>query len=437
MKGNFQLITIVVFIGLAIFGVLVFSGAIPIGNDEEAGAQGTVTLWGTVKSSVIGPLIEEFNSVNQNFVVKYKQKSPDTFDQDLLEALASGEGPDLIFLPDDLAYHYANRIYPIPFESFPLASFKNNFAGVGEVFLTGEGILAFPLTIDPLVMYYNRNILDAEGIVYPPTDWDTFTALVPKLTKKDEANRITKSAVALGHFSNITHAKDILAALFMQGGSGIVKEEAGIFSSALETSNSKFSLASFLKFYTDFADPNREVYSWNKSLPNSSDAFSREDVAFYFGYGSELAALVNKNPNHNFFVSTFPQIAKSKLGGSNLKATMAHVSGIAIMESSQNFDAAFAAAGLLSSGNFASDFASLTGTVPARRDLLDIKQTDAFNPVFYNSAIYAKSWLDPSPKDTDDIWRRMIDSVLSNSNTPEGSISDASNRLGILLRQAK
>ena len=126
MKENFQIIVIVVFIALAVFGLLVFSGAIPIGNDDAPGGLGAVTLWGTVKTATMAPLLEEFNNINQTFVVKYAQKSADTFDQDLLEALADGRGPDLFFLPDNLAFHYANKIFAIPFASYPLATFKNN-----------------------------------------------------------------------------------------------------------------------------------------------------------------------------------------------------------------------------------------------------------------------------------------------------------------------
>src|SRR3989344_5047632 len=157
---NFQLVTIIVFIALAVFGILVFSGAVPIGNNKKAGGLGTVVLWGTAKNSVIASLLEEFNNANPTFIVKYEQKSADSFDQDLLEALAGGTGPDMFFLPSNLAFHYANKIFTIPYQSYPLASFKNNFAGAGEVFLTSKGILAFPLSIDPLVMYYNRSMLD-------------------------------------------------------------------------------------------------------------------------------------------------------------------------------------------------------------------------------------------------------------------------------------
>ncbi len=135
------------------------------------------------------------------------EKSPDTFDHDLLEALAAGTGPDMFFISDDLAYKYSNKIFTIPYTSFPINTFKSNYVGAGEVFLTSKGVLAFPLTVDPLMMYYNRSMLDANGIVYPPSYWDEFGNLVPLLTKKDSKGMITKSAVALGQFSNVLMPK--------------------------------------------------------------------------------------------------------------------------------------------------------------------------------------------------------------------------------------
>ena len=56
MKGNFfQIIIIIAFIALAIVGLLVFSGAIPLGNSNEEGGQGTVVLWGTARSDLLAP----------------------------------------------------------------------------------------------------------------------------------------------------------------------------------------------------------------------------------------------------------------------------------------------------------------------------------------------------------------------------------------------
>ena len=242
MKPNFQLIIIIVFIAAAIFGVLVFSGAIPLGKTE--GSLGTVVLWGTVPTQAISSILKDFNTVNKTFVVNYVQKSSDTFNQDLLEALAAGTGPDMFFLPDNLVFNYANKIFTIPYASYPLTTFKNVFASAGEVFLTGKGILAFPMSIDPLMMYYNRSILDANGVVYPPALWDDLTNMVPTLTKKDDSNKIIKPAVALGHFSNVVHAKDILAALFRQAGNPIITEKNGVYASALDSSVGNYNLPS-------------------------------------------------------------------------------------------------------------------------------------------------------------------------------------------------
>lgn len=427
MKGNFQLIILIVFIAAAIFGILVFSGAIPIGKSGE-GSLGTVVLWGTVPNASLAQAIEDFNRANTTFTVKYVQKSADTFDQDLLEALAAGTGPDLFFLPDNLAFHYSNKILAIPYASYPLTTFKNVFAGAGEVFLTSKGISAFPMTIDPLMMYFNRSMLDASGIVYPPTTWDDLASMTPSLTKKDDTNKIIKSAVAMGHFSNVAHAKDILSTLFLQAGNPLIAEKDGSWNSTLNLAVGNYNLPSILKFYTDFADPNKAVYSWNKSFSNSDDVFSREDLAFYFGYASELRSLVNRNPNENFFVAGMPQIKNS-----SFKLTGARVTGLAISAFSKNMTTSFTAASLMATGDFAYKYALATGVAPARRDLLSLKPTDAYFPVFYNSALYARTWPDPSPKDTDNIFGGMVNAVLSGNMTTGDAVKDADSKMGLLL----
>jgi len=422
---------IVVFIFAAVFGVLVFSGVIPIGEGDGLGGQGTVVLWGTVKNSAIFQALEDFNTANPSFSVKYVEKSSENFDRDLLEALASGTGPDMFFLPDDLAFHYANKISTIPYSNYSLSTFQNTFAGAGEVFLNKSGMIAFPMAIDPLVMYYNRSILDANSIIYPPASWDEMSQMVPMITKKDDSNKILKSAVSLGHFSNISHAKDIITALFMQTGNPILAGKNGVVQSTLnDISTSGSSLAEVLNFYTDFANPTNTVYSWNRSFQDSRVSFSREDLAFYFGYASELASLVNQNPNQNFLIAPFPQ-----MNNSNFKLTSAQVTGLAISSFSKNLNTAFIAASLMATGDFADKFRLAIGVAPARRDLLARKPEDAYSPVFYDSALYARTWLDPSPKETDDIFRRMIDGVLANNISSEDAIREASSRLSLLLQQ--
>lgn len=431
MKGNFQIITLIVFILAAIFGVLVFSGAIPLGNNgNDSGASGTVTLWGTVKNGAISEALNAFNLANKGFSVVYVEKSADTFSQDLLEALASGQGPDMFFLPDNLVFGYKNKTIPIPYDSFSVASFKKTFIGAGDVFLTKDGILAIPIAVDPLMMYYNRGMLDAKGVIYPPEYWDEFEDLAPRLTEKDANQKIIKSAVALGQFSNITHAKDIISTLFMQTGNPIVTEKDGAFVSALSSENKKYTPGSILEFYTGFADPLQSVYSWNRSFPNSSTAFSSNDLVFYFDYASEFLPLVTRNPNQDFFVAPVPQIR-----GESFKLTSARVTGIAVSSFSKNLNTAFYTANQMAKGDFAAQFATALGMVPVRKDLLARPPGDSYSPIFYSSALFARSWLDPSPKDTDDIFRSTVEKVLSNALTPDEAIKDADSKMWLLLQK--
>lgn len=431
----FQIILIIIFLAAGIIGLLIFAGVIKVGNDETTtGPRGTVVMWGTVSGEIMTPLIDKFNTENKDIEVRYRSRSASTFNQDLLEAIASGQGPDIFLLPDDLAYTYANKISVTPYTTYPIASFRGVFASAAEVFLTSKGILAFPLTIDPLVMYYNRTILDSNNIVYPPVYWDDFGALVPILTQKNESRQIARSATALGQYSNVTNAKDILSALFIQAGNSIVVESTpGYFSSVLGSlpgERDSSTLGPILSFYTNFADPLNALYSWNKSLPSSDVFFSSDKLAFYFGFASDLQKIAQRNPNQNFGVAPLPQIKNS-----NNKATRAKVLGVAVSSFSQNTTAAYTVATLLATGSdFADNFAKALSTPPARRDLLAQRPQDSYGPVLYSSALYGKSWLDPNPSGSNEVFRNMVDSVLSNSLTPESALRDASGKLNLLLR---
>ena len=87
----------------------------------------------------------------------------------------------------------------------------------------------------------------------------------------------------------------------------------------------------------------------------------------------------------------------------------------------------------MATGTFASELVSALLVAPARRDLLAVKPSDAYSPIFYNSALFSRSWLDPSPNDTENIFRGLIEGVLSNNATARDSLADANAKLNLLL----
>jgi ABC-type glycerol-3-phosphate transport system substrate-binding protein len=418
---------------LAIFiGVLIFSGTIPGFRSEPGGTLGTVTLWGPVSEEEMRPFIDAFNkSYSDQFTVIYFGKSAATIEAELVDALASGTGPDLAILPADAIYHQANKILTIPYETLALRDFKDTFVEAGEVFLTPTGSLALPILVDPLVMYYNRDILSGEGIATPPATWSAFRQVVKDINVIDNSAVIKRTALAMGEFSNNRNAKAVLSLLLLQAGTPIVAYNETGYRSVLDDSfgGTISPGQAALDFFTQFANSGKDGYSWNRSLPEARDAFAAGILATYFGFGSELSAVKAKNPNLNFDVTTVPQRDTGR------KLTFAHVYGLAILKNTANINGAVQAASTLASSAGAKPLAEVMGLPSARRDLLTMEIADPFKAAFNRSAIMSVSWLDPNSLATEQIFSSAVQRVTSGQSSPFDSITRASLELNAFFNK--
>jgi ABC-type glycerol-3-phosphate transport system substrate-binding protein len=277
-------------------------------------------------------------------------------------------------------------------------------------------------------MYWNRSIFTDAKITQPPKYWDEFYNLANLISKKDGALNVSKSAVAFGEFANISHAKDIMANLIMQTGAPIVRwgEEKAV-SAFIGSSIAPTEAA--VNFYTEFSNPAKPSYSWNRSLPNSTIFFLGGDLALYFGFASEIKTLQLKNPNLNFDVTVVPT---SRQGGTNV--SFANFKAFAISKSSKNPNAAYSVISILADQNSVAAFGKSLILPPVRRDLLNQRPTDAFMSVFYDSAIRSKSWLDPSPTETDTVFKTMVESITSGRARTSEAVTRASRELSGLLK---
>jgi ABC-type glycerol-3-phosphate transport system substrate-binding protein len=64
-----------------------------------------------------------------------------------------------------------------------------------------------------------------------------------------------------------------------------------------------------VRFYTDFANPIKEVYTWNENFPNSFEAFVNGQTAFFFGYSYHQPLIEAAAPRLNYSVAKLPQIS--------------------------------------------------------------------------------------------------------------------------------
>lgn len=437
-KKGFQTALLGIF-GFFIFaGVLAFAGLLP-GFSSKPGNEnlflGNVVIWGTVPQETLAQVVEEFNNVNKETVtIAYIEKSKGTFESELVEALAEGTGPDVILLPHDLIMRQRNKIYPVPYEVLPERTFKDRFIEEGELYLGSMGAYAVPFIADPIVMYWNRDIFSSALVSSPPQYWDELYGLSKTITKIDSNANIKQSLVSFGEFDNIANAKDILSMLMMQAGSPIVAiDQNGIFQSMLsknlENETATPPAQEAFRFYTEFSNPTKTSYSWNRSLPYSRDMFATGDLALYFGYASEFESLQKKNPHLNFDVTLVPQARNE-----SRKLTFGKMQGLAMLKSSKVLSAALTAVTILSGAETVSAVAAALNLPPVRRDLLAQKPQGSYLSVFYDSALLSRGWLDPSPSETNAIWGEIVQDITSGRRKLSTAVENGDVQMAKLLK---
>jgi len=430
--SKFQIIFLAIFIILAVIGVAIFATSSSSNNAQLV----PVTIWGTLPTADVRQAIDDLETADKTtFQATYTQVDEASFQSKLVNAIATGQGPDLILFPQDIFLSVKNLLYPIPYANYSQGLFQNNFAQAGEIFLDPtNGVYALPAAIDPMVMFWNRDLLSSAGIALPPKTWTDILSEVPELTNKDHNGNIVQSGVAFGEWTNVPHAKGILSMLMIQSGTPIVAidQTTGKVSSALSAgSSSGISPAQeALSFFAQFADPSKNVYSWNRAEPAADSAFLAGKLAFYFGPASETPSLRARNPNLNFEVAAVPQT------GTTNQATYADVYAFGILKSSPNISAAALDANLLTSDAAVTDIATASAVAPSRRDLLAVTQPSAYQEVFWKSALIGDNFLDPSPSATDNLFDGMVESVTSGAKNSTDAVSAADVSLSALLRQA-
>lgn len=116
---NFQTILIAVFLAFFVFAVLIFSGLIKIGglSGNSAVPQGKIVIWGTFPEGELAKVFEDATAVSKDLLINYVRKPEATYEQTLLEAFASGTGPDLFILSADMIARNEGFIYKLPLQT--------------------------------------------------------------------------------------------------------------------------------------------------------------------------------------------------------------------------------------------------------------------------------------------------------------------------------
>ncbi len=421
---TFPTIVAGVFIVLGLIAVFIFATFSSSGN---AGA-GSVAIWGPYPDNqmqyVIGAIQEEtdsFDSVSYRFVPEEEMIDA------LVSAIASGRSPDLVVLDSSHIYAEREKLLTIPFSSISRRDFQDSYIEAGEALITQEGIKGIPFTADPLVMYWNRTLFSNAGIAQPPKHWDELALLAPRLTKTTEQGTLIVGTVALGSWDTVVHAKAILLSLIRQLGNAVIVEGEQGYKSAFNAREGAVAAGdSAVRFYTEFADPVKPVYSWNRSQPSSREAFIASKVAVYFGRASEVTGIRAQNPNLNFDIARVPSI---RGGGIEVETDL---KALVIPRGAKNSAGALLVAQSLAGVGAQEAITTMFRTPSVRRDALSVAPSDPYLVIFRDAALASFAFRDPSDEGSNDIFKRMIEAVASGAMTVSEAVSTASGELSEL-----
>jgi len=424
--NTFQTILLVVFGFCIMFALIIF--ATQKSGDKKEINYGTVKIWGTLPSVVMK---ESIDQIEANITITYEQKKETSLRQDLIEeALAGGSGPDLVILPYGEFMDYKKFLYPVPYKDFSERDFTDTYIDQASLYLANDGEFALPLLVDPIVMYWNKEIFSSNAISVVPTVWDEFKVLAPSMTVRDDT-KISRSTIPFGQYVNVNHAKDIISMLIMQAGAPIVSSNKGVLTvNVNEKIGSVYPATAAIEFFMEFSNSSLPTYSWNRSLSSSKDMFISGKSAVYFGYASEEEEIEKTNPHLSFDVAIVPQIR-----GSERKLTFGRMNGVGILKNTSNVTGSLYAARLITSGTVAEKLSQDLNLPPANRSLLAKEPGGVYLPVFYDSAIISTSWADPSPDETSDIFEDTIEGILSSRYSVDLAVSGMERQLKQVIDQ--
>lgn len=427
----FELGLIIVFIGLIIASLAFLSVYKKKPSNDGLPQVGVVNIWGVLPYESFNTVLEQIRTTDNAYQkVIYRQIDPSEFDSTLVNALADGSGPDIIFIPHEKLVSMRKRIQPISYESFPLRDVQSRYTDGSRIFALQDGLYAYPVAIDPLVMYWNRDILSNDNFLEAPRTWESLVnEYHGTLVRRNPDRSIVRSVVAMGEYGNVENAFGVISMLLLQTGSEMVREKNPAEYDIRLNLSSDAAVAPLnvvADFYTRFAKPNNSLYSWNRSLNKDKDRFLSEELAFYFGYGSEGKEIEKLNPNLNFDIAEVPQGATA-----TVRRTYGRFYGLAALRSSKNLEGASLVLSKLGSKEYAEKLATSYGMVPAFKESVSAGSNDTYGRVAYTSAPITYGWLSPSEDASGEVFTKMTQDLNENRTDLSNAINDVLGRFEV------
>lgn len=249
---------------------------LPFGQSKDSFPQTEITLnvWGLWENSeVVDALIKKYNERRPNVKITYEDRSvlkPSDYKESIYTRLSqeNSTAGDVVFVHNSWVAGIKDNLDPVPAKTMSLDKYQSEFYPVVSQSAVFSGnAYAMPLYYDGLVLVYNKKHFSEINQTEPPTSWEEFRRLALELTVRGPENTLIRGGAAMGTFSNIEFASDILGLFFSQAGVNI------------PTDLDQKPAADAVTFYMNFVTADKV---WNDTLPEASVAFTQEKASMIF-----------------------------------------------------------------------------------------------------------------------------------------------------------
>ena len=410
-----------------------------LGGGGRTGPRVAVEFWGVFDDrSDFDKVIRDFQALNQNVTVVYRQFSFEDYEREVVNALAGGTGPDVWMIHHTWLPKHIDKLIPLP-ENIPgldqplitFRDFQNQFVEVAVNDLTTDSqTYAMPLYVDTLALYYNRDLFNNAGITVPPKNWEEFNSAVERLTKLDASGNIVQAGAAIGIADNVNRSTDVLMTLMLQSGVRMTDTDNTSATFSNSVNNTPVGEVA-LRYFTDFANPSVRTYAWNGSQHYSIDAFTEGKVAMMFNYSHQAELLNQKAARLNYAITSMPQISETDI------KNYANYWAVAVSRKSLVPNESWRFVSYLAYREGASSYLAQTMRPSARRDIIDLQKNDLRLGVFANQALTAKSWYQVDSSAIETIFAEMIEDVNFGRLSVRDALQNAETEVNVLMGRSR
>ena len=370
----------------------------------------TLTYW-TIFDDVdqLKKLAGEYKKLRPYVTVNIRQVRYDEFDRLFTNALADDVQPDIVSMHVRWLRQYQNRLSTMPVSvkmarliqkgniskdiivetdvnQMPTVKYVKDkyIPTVAKDAIIGDQIYGLPLSFDTLAVYYNKDLLDKAGIPEPPKTWDEFIEAVKKTRKFDKDGKILQAGVALGTGENIENVFDIFSLLLMQNGVTMASGKSVTFANGLDKTKEDHPTLKVLNFYSAFARPTSEVYTWNEKMGTALDVFTRGQSAFYFGFAYDYDRIKARAPEMNLEILPAPQL--------NEPVNVANYWIQSVVKKSKHQNEAWDFIRFITTPDTVKFYSEATNLPSPLREHIKVQQENPRLTHFISQALIAKNW---------------------------------------------